>query len=127
LPSVKKHLTKKLFAECQKTLGKETPCRVSKIKPSAKIFFAECFFTEGFLLGTRQRASLPSAQKKHSANHFTLGRPRFPRPANRPIRGEHTHAHIHLIFYKKIVVNPNVVRLGTDWARSVHPTHWPRS
>jgi hypothetical protein len=33
-----------LFAECQKkTLGKETLYRVSKIKPSAKSFFAECF------------------------------------------------------------------------------------
>jgi hypothetical protein len=37
-------LDKELFAECQKqTLGKETLCHVSKIKHSAKSFFAECF------------------------------------------------------------------------------------
>jgi hypothetical protein len=37
-------LDKELFAECQKkTLGKETFYRVSKIKHSAKSFFAECF------------------------------------------------------------------------------------
>jgi hypothetical protein len=43
LPSVgEKTLGKELFAECQKkTLGKETLCRVSKIKHSAKSFFAE--------------------------------------------------------------------------------------
>jgi hypothetical protein len=53
----KKALGKKLFAECcisdtrqralcrvsKKTLGKETLCRVSKIKHSTKCFFAECF------------------------------------------------------------------------------------
>jgi hypothetical protein len=53
----KKTLGKELFAECcicdtrqralyrvsKKTLGKETLCRVSKIKHSAKSFFAECF------------------------------------------------------------------------------------
>jgi hypothetical protein len=51
LPSVgKKTLGKELFAECctfaecqKKTLGKETLCRVSKIKHSAKSLFAECF------------------------------------------------------------------------------------
>jgi hypothetical protein len=37
-------LGKELFAECQKkTLGKEILCRVSKIKHSAKSFFAECY------------------------------------------------------------------------------------
>jgi hypothetical protein len=37
-------LGKEPFAECQKkTLGKETLYRVSKIKHSAKRFFAECF------------------------------------------------------------------------------------
>jgi hypothetical protein len=45
LPSVKnKTLGKELFAECQKkTLGKEILRRVSKIKHSAKSFFAECY------------------------------------------------------------------------------------
>jgi hypothetical protein len=50
---------RKLFAECQKTLGQEALRRV----------FA---FTEGFLCGTRQRASLPSARKKHSAKYLVL-------------------------------------------------------
>jgi hypothetical protein len=54
-----------------KTLRKETLCRVLK-KHSATSFFVECFFTEGSLLDTRQRASLPSARKKHSTNHLTL-------------------------------------------------------
>jgi hypothetical protein len=37
-------LGKEPFTECQKkTLGKETLCRVSKIKHSVKSFFAECF------------------------------------------------------------------------------------
>jgi hypothetical protein len=37
-------LGKEPFAECQKkTLDKETLCRVSKIKHSAKSFFVECF------------------------------------------------------------------------------------
>jgi hypothetical protein len=44
----KKHLAKKLLAECQH---------------STKSFFAEGFFIEGFLLGIWQRASLPSARK----------------------------------------------------------------
>jgi hypothetical protein len=58
LPSVgEKTLDKELFAECcicdtrqrvfaecqKKTLGKETLCRVSKIKHSVKSLFAECF------------------------------------------------------------------------------------
>jgi hypothetical protein len=40
-------LGKEPFAECQKkTLGKETLCRVLKIKHSAKSFFAECFLLQ---------------------------------------------------------------------------------
>jgi hypothetical protein len=31
------------LSSVKKTLGKETLCRVSKIKHSAKSFFAECF------------------------------------------------------------------------------------
>jgi hypothetical protein len=53
---LKKHSTK--------TPGKKTLCRVSKIKHSSNDFFAECFFIEGFLIGTRQIASLPSVGKK---------------------------------------------------------------
>jgi hypothetical protein len=56
-------LGKEPFAECQKkTLDKETLCRVSKIKHSAKNFFAECFLLpKVFLRGTRRKASLPSS------------------------------------------------------------------
>jgi hypothetical protein len=52
-------LGKEPFAECQKkTLGKETLCRVSKNKTLGKELFRQVFsFTEGFLRGTRQRAS----------------------------------------------------------------------
>jgi hypothetical protein len=32
------------------------------------------YFTECFLRDTRQRASLPSARKKHSAKNMTLGK-----------------------------------------------------
>jgi hypothetical protein len=69
-------LGKEPFAECQKkTLGKETLCRVSKINHSAKSLFAECFLLPRFFLrGTRQRASLPSARKKHSAKNMALGK-----------------------------------------------------
>jgi hypothetical protein len=57
-------LGKEPFAKCQKkTLGKETLCRVPKIKHSAKSFFAECFLLPkvfcvalGKEYDTRQRA-----------------------------------------------------------------------
>jgi hypothetical protein len=67
-------LGKEPFAECQKkTLDKETLCRVSKIKHSAKRFFAECFsFTEGFLRGTWQRALCRVPEIKHSAKNMAL-------------------------------------------------------
>jgi hypothetical protein len=35
--------TRQIFAESQKTIGKEALCRVSKIKHSVKSFFAEFF------------------------------------------------------------------------------------
>jgi hypothetical protein len=59
-----------------KTLGKETLCQVSKIKHSAKSLFAE-FFTEGFLLGTRQGSSLSVVKKTlgkepNSGSDYTL-------------------------------------------------------
>jgi hypothetical protein len=58
-----------------KKIGKETLCRVSKIKYSAKSFFAECFLLPRiFLRGTRQKASLSSDRKKHSAKYLTLGK-----------------------------------------------------
>jgi hypothetical protein len=53
-----------------KTLGKDSLS--SAKKTLVKEFFVECFFTEGFLLGIRQKASLPNARKKHLANHLTL-------------------------------------------------------
>jgi hypothetical protein len=45
----------------KKALGKELLRRVFS-------------FTEGFLRGTRQRTTLPSAQKKHSAKNLALGK-----------------------------------------------------
>jgi hypothetical protein len=69
-------LGKEPFAECQKkTLGKETLCRVSKIKHSAKSFFAECFLLPRvFLRGTRQRALCRVPEIKHSAKNMALGK-----------------------------------------------------
>jgi hypothetical protein len=62
LPNVKKTLGKNSLPSAKnKTLGKEFLCRVF-------------FFSDGFLLGTWQRASLPSARKKHSVNYLTLGK-----------------------------------------------------
>jgi hypothetical protein len=87
LPSVeKKTLGKELFTGCYIFTRRRALCRVSKIKHSAKNslpsvqnktldkeFVRRVFsFTEGFLCGTLQRASLPSARKKHSAKHLAL-------------------------------------------------------
>jgi hypothetical protein len=69
-------LGKEPFAECQKkTLGKETLCRVSKIKHSAKIFFAECFILPSVFcvtLGKELLCRVP--EKKHSAKNMALGK-----------------------------------------------------
>jgi hypothetical protein len=65
-----------LFAECQKkTLGKETLYRVSKIKHSAKSFFAECFILPSVFcvtLGKELVCRVP--EKKHSAKNMALGK-----------------------------------------------------
>jgi hypothetical protein len=50
-----------LLSVKNKTLGKELLRRVFS-------------FTEGFLRGTRQRASLRVPEKKHSAKNMTLGK-----------------------------------------------------
>ena len=56
LPSVKKHSAKNSLSSYKnKTLGKELFCRVF-------------YFTEGFLLGNRERTSLPSARKNTCQN-----------------------------------------------------------
>jgi hypothetical protein len=68
--SVKKTPGKKaFFAECQKHLAKtlSAQCFSNTWQRSfCRRFFCECFF------GTRQRASLLSARKKHSVNYLTL-------------------------------------------------------
>jgi hypothetical protein len=90
LPSVgKKTLAKELFAECcisdtrqraicrvsKKTLGKETLCRVSKIKHSAKSFFAECFLLPRvFCVALGKELLYRVPEKKHSAKILTLGK-----------------------------------------------------
>jgi hypothetical protein len=67
-------LGKEPFAECQKkTLGKETLCRVSKIKHSAKSFFAKCFLLPSVFcvaLGKELLCRVPEI--KHSAKNMTL-------------------------------------------------------
>jgi hypothetical protein len=90
LPSVgEKTLGKELFAECcicgtrqralcrvsKKTLGKETLCRVSKIKYSAKSFFAECFILPSvFCVTPGKELFCRVPEKKHSAKNMTLGK-----------------------------------------------------
>jgi hypothetical protein len=56
-------------------LGKETLCRVSKIKHSAKSFFAECFILPSVFcvtLGKELLCRVP--EKKHSAKNMALGK-----------------------------------------------------
>jgi hypothetical protein len=69
-------LRKEPFAECQKkTLGKETICRVSKIKHSAKSFFAECFILPKVFcvaLGKELLCRVPEI--KHSVKNMALGK-----------------------------------------------------
>jgi hypothetical protein len=77
LPSVgEKTLGKELFAECcicdtrQRAL-----CRVSKIKHSAKSFFAECFLLPSVFyvaLGKELLCRVPEI--KHSAKNMALGK-----------------------------------------------------
>jgi hypothetical protein len=69
-------LGKEPFAECQKkTLGKETLCRVSNIKHSAKGLFAECFLLPRVFcvaLGKELFCRVPKI--KHSAKNMALGK-----------------------------------------------------
>jgi hypothetical protein len=68
-------LGKEPFAECQKkTPGKETLCRVSKIKHSAKSLFAECFFYQGFFAWHSAKSFFAECPKKHSAKNMALGK-----------------------------------------------------
>jgi hypothetical protein len=58
-------LGKEPFAECQKkTLGKETLCRVSKIKHSAKSFFADCFLLPSVFCVALDKELFAECQKK---------------------------------------------------------------
>jgi hypothetical protein len=60
-------LGKEPFAECQKkTLGKETLCRVSKIKHSAKSFFADCFLLPGVFCVALDKELFAECQKKNT-------------------------------------------------------------
>ena len=72
---LEKTLGKELFAECKKTLSKETLCRVSKIKHSAKSFFAECFLLPRVFcvaLGKEVLCRVP--ENKHSAKNLALSK-----------------------------------------------------
>jgi hypothetical protein len=65
-------LGKEPFAECQKkTLGKETLCRVSKIKHSAKSFFAECFLLPRVFCVALGK-ELPSARNKTLGKEYDV-------------------------------------------------------
>jgi hypothetical protein len=81
LPSVEfLTLGKELFAECQnKTLDKETLCQVSKVKHSAKSFFAECYLLPRVFcvaLGKMLLCRVPD--KKHSAKNLALAKSQIP-------------------------------------------------
>jgi hypothetical protein len=69
-------LEKKHSAKCQKkTLGKETLCRVLKIKHSAKSFFAECFILPRvFCVAFGKELLCRVPEIKHSAKNMTLGK-----------------------------------------------------
>jgi hypothetical protein len=68
-------LGKEPFVECQKkTLGKETLCRVSKIKHSAKSFFAECFLLSRIFCVALGKELICRVPKKHSAKNMALGK-----------------------------------------------------
>jgi hypothetical protein len=69
-------LGKEPFAECQKkTLGKEILCRVSKIKHSAKSFFAECFILPRvFYVALDKELLCRVTEIKHSAKNMALGK-----------------------------------------------------
>jgi hypothetical protein len=72
----KKHSAKSSLPSVKnKTLGKETLCRVSKIKHSSKGFFAECFLLQRVFcvaLGKELLCRVP--EKKHSGKHLALGK-----------------------------------------------------
>jgi hypothetical protein len=78
LPSVgKKHSAKSsLPSVIFLTLDKEALCRVSKKTLGKELLRWVFYFTDSFLSGTRQRASLPSARKKHSTKYLVLGKER---------------------------------------------------
>jgi hypothetical protein len=69
-------LGKEPFAECKKkTLGKKTLCRVSKIKHSAKSFFAECFLLpRDFCVALGKELLYRVPEKKHLAKNVALGK-----------------------------------------------------
>jgi hypothetical protein len=56
------------------TLGKEALCRVSKIKHSAKSFFAECFLLPMVFCLSLANSFFSECPKKHSAKHLALGK-----------------------------------------------------
>jgi hypothetical protein len=65
LPSVEKSTRQRALCRVSTKNARQRSslCRVSKIKHSAKKLFAECFFTEGFLRDTRQRAFFAECPK----------------------------------------------------------------
>jgi hypothetical protein len=56
------------------TLGKEALCRVSKIKHSAKSFFAECFLLPRVFCVALEKELLCRVPKKHSSKYLALAK-----------------------------------------------------
>jgi hypothetical protein len=69
-------LGKEPFAECCICDTRQRAiCRVSKIKHSAKSFFAECFILSSvFCLALGKELLCRVLEKKHSAKNMTLGK-----------------------------------------------------
>jgi hypothetical protein len=76
LPSVEKSTRQRSsLPSVKKTLGKETLCRVSKIKHSAKSLFAERFLLPRvFCLALDKELLCGAPEKTHSAKHLALGK-----------------------------------------------------
>jgi hypothetical protein len=58
----------------KKTPGKETLCRVSKIKHLSKSLFAECFLPRAFCLALGKEVLCRVPERKHSTNHLALAK-----------------------------------------------------
>jgi hypothetical protein len=101
LPSVeKKHSAKKVLAECYifNTQQRSSLPSVKNKILDKKLLCRVISFTEGFLLGTRQRVFLPSTRKNTRQNIWHSEKSRIP-----VVQG--LSAHYELIFRHSDIVN----------------------